>query len=198
MFEIRYDNKKIKRLERELAGFPRSSLPKVMSRGLNRTASEARTKVGRMISQETGLKVKTVRDRVSLVRASYTSWRSIVKISRRRIPLYNFSARQTGKGVTYKKGGTRVLIRHAFEATMKSGHTGVFHRARHMLNIGHFVPMVSKKSKEAIYELKGPSLGQVFVSAQDRADAIYRESMQRLERNIHDQVNLILKARLPA
>jgi len=184
MLEIRYDNDKIKRLERELAGFPRNSLPKVMSRSLNRTATEARTKVSRVFSQKLGLKVKDIRERVTLLRASYSKWMSAVKISRRRIPLIGFSARQTKKGVTYKKEGERILIRHAFKATMKSGHTGIFKR--------------KFSGRLPISELRGPSLAQVFVGAPEAADAIYRESMQRLSKNIHDQVRLILKARLPA
>ena len=184
MLEIRYDNDKIKRFERELAGFPRNSLPKVMSRGLNRTATEARTRASRLLSQKIGVKVKDIRERVTLQRASYSKWRSFVKISRRRIPLISFGARQTKKGVTYKKEGERILIRHAFKATMKSGHTGIFKR--------------KFSSRLPISELRGPSLGQVFVGAPEAADAIYRESMQRLSKNIHDQVRLILKARLPA
>ena len=184
MLEIRYDNDKIKRFERELAGFPRNSLPKVMSRGLNRTATEARTRASRLLSQKIGVKVKDIRERVTLQRASYSKWRSFVKISRRRIPLISFGARQTKKGVTYKKEGERVLIRHAFKATMKSGHTGIFKR--------------KFSSRLPISELRGPSLGQVFVGAPEAADAIYRESMQRLGKNIHDQVRMILKARLPA
>ena len=184
MLEIRYDNDKIKRLERELRGFPKNSLPKVMSRALNRTGTEARTKVSRVFSRKLGLKVKDIRERVTLTRASYRNWRSVVKISRKRIPLIRFGARETNKGITYKKAGERVLIRHAFKATMKSGHTGVFKR--------------KLSARLPISELRGPSLGQVFVSAQDEANRIYRESMQRLSKNIHDQVRLILKRRLPA
>ena len=184
MLEIRYDNDKIRRLERELAGFSRNSLPKVMSRGLNRTATSARTATSRMLAGEASLKISDVRKRITLKKATYHRWRAGIKISRRRIPLISFGARQTKKGITYKKAGERVLIRHAFKATMKSGHTGVFRRMA--------------GSRLPITELKGPSMGQVFVGAQDKAQAIYRASMRKLEKNIHDQVNLILRRRLPA
>jgi len=184
MIDIRFDKDKIEKLRRELRGFPANSLPKVMSRGLNRTATQARTKTARMISKEAGLKVKDARERITLKRASYRHWRSSIKISRRRIPLLRFSARQTKKGVTYKRGRERVLIRHAFLATMSSGHTGVFKR-----KFSRRLP---------VSELKGPSPGQVFTGAQEKANAIYRESMQQLAKNIHDQVRLILKRRLPA
>jgi len=64
---------------------------------------------------------------------------------------------------------------------MASGHTGVFKRLA--------------TARLPIVELKGPSLGQVFVGAQDEANRIYRESLARLEKNIHDQVKLILSRR---
>ena len=203
MLEIRYDNKKIKQLERELRGFPKNSLPKVMSRGLNRTATEARTKVSRMLSREIGLKVRDVRERVSLKRASYRNWRSAVTISRKRVPLIRFSARQTKKGVTYKRGNKRVLIRHAFVATMSSGHEGVFLRKRlgGTPRPGESTGILSPDDmvgRLPIQELRGPSLGQVYTGAQEKANAIHRESMQKLEKNINDQIRLILKRRLPA
>jgi len=184
MLEIRYDKAKVNQLERELRGFPKNSLPKVMSRGLNRTATEARTKTGRMLAGETGLKVGVVKKKITLVRATYRRWRSGIEISSRRFGLITFGARQTKKGVTYKKGRKRVLIRSAFLATMNSGHTGVFKRRT--------------SARLPIVELRGPSLGQVFTGARDQADAIYRQSMSRLEKNIHDQVQLILRRRIPA
>jgi len=184
MFEIRYDDKKIKQLERELQDFPKNSLPKVMSRALNRTATEARTKTSRMLAGEIGIKIGDVRKRITMSRASYRRWRSSIKISRRRIPLIRFGAKQTKKGVTYKKDRKRVLISHAFITTMASGHTGVFKR--------------KFSSRLPISELRGPSLGQVYVNAQDAANQIHRESLSRLEKNIHDQVQLILRRRLPA
>jgi len=180
MFEIRYDDSQLKQLERTLRGIPRA-LPKVMSRGLNRTATEARTKIVRTLSTQSGLKQKDVRSATILQRASYSHWRSAIQISRKRIPVMSFGARQTKKGVTYKKGRSRVLIRSAFIATMASGHTGVFKRLA--------------TARLPIVELKGPSLGQVFVGAQDEANRIYRESLARLEKNIHDQVKLILSRR---
>jgi hypothetical protein len=180
MFEIRYDDHKLKMLERQLKGIPRA-LPKVMSRSLNRTATQARTQTSRELAGRVGLRIKDVRDRVILQRASYRNWRSALTISRRRIPVYRLAARQTRKGVTYKKERKRVLIRHAFITTMPSGHTGVFRRR--------------DSGRLPISELKGPSLGQVFTGAQDMANRIQRESMERLQKNIHDQVNLILKRR---
>lgn len=55
-------------------------------------------------------------------------WR--LKFSGKPVPVINYgSPRQTRKGVTVSiNKGKRVLIRHAFIATMRSGHEGVFKR----------------------------------------------------------------------
>ncbi len=183
MLEIRFDNDKLKKLQQELRNFPRA-LPKVMSRGLNRTAISARTEISRSLAKRIGLKIKDVRDKLALQRASYSNWRSAVRISGKRFGLIKFRAHQTKKGTTYKRGRKRILIRHAFIATMKTGHQAVFMR--------------KEPDRLPIKELRGPSLKQVYVGAQDQVNRIQTESMLRLQKNIHDQVNLILKRRLPA
>lgn len=183
MLEIRFDDDKIKKVQRELRNFPKA-LPKVMSRGLNRTATSARTEISRSLSKRIGLKIKDVRDKLSLQRASYSNWRSAVRISGKKIGLIKFRVRQTKKGVTYKHGRKRVLVRHAFIATMKTGHRGVFLR--------------KGIERLPIKEIRGPSLAQVFTGAQDDINRIQAESAAKLAKNIHDQVNLILKRKLPA
>jgi hypothetical protein len=46
-------------------------------------------------------------------------------------PLSAFNPRQTRQGVSVRIKGRRVLIRHAFIATMPSGHRGVFARGKY-------------------------------------------------------------------
>lgn len=183
LFNIRFDDQKLNKIEQALRDVPRA-LPRVMSRGLNRTATQARTEVSRNLSRRIGLRVKDVRSRVTLQKASYSNWRSVIKISKKRLPLIKLKAKQTRAGVTYKFGRSRILVRHAFIATMPSGHTGVFRR--------------KATARLPIAELRGPSLGQIFTDAQDEANRIYRQSLVRLEKNIMDQVNLILAKRIPA
>lgn len=180
MFEIRYDDSQLKQLERTLAGIPRA-MPKVMSRALNRTATEGRTQVARSLSKRMGLRVKDIRETTTIRRASYRNWRSAVDISKRRIPIYRFGAKQKPKGVTYRKDRKRVLIPHSFIQTMPSGHTGVFRR--------------KTAGRLPIVELRGPSPAQVFIGAEAEANRILAESRERLAKNIHDQVNLILRRR---
>lgn len=214
MFEIRYDDRQLKELERTLAGIPRA-LPKVMSRALNRTATEARTKISRGLGSEMkGLRIKDIRDRIIIDKATYSNWRALVRIGKRRIPLLALKARQTRKGVTYFKGRNRVLISSAFIATMvgaKGGgaadlHTTASQRRGEWLQSGLTLSEVEGKSHTGVYMRKsssrlplvglaGPSLAQVFTGAEDVANRIYAESLARLEKNIHDQVQLILRRR---
>jgi len=192
MIEIRFDENKLKEVERMLAAIP-GALPKVMSRGLNRTATEARTLTSRRLSQSTGLRVKDVRDRIGVERASFKNWRSAIRFRAGGLPIVRFPHEQTGQGILWRPSrGKRILIRHAFIATMKAGHTGVFLRARYAK--GRFIPMKSRPKREAIYEQK-VRLQDVFAQSQAEMDQVYVESLARLEKNIHDQVQLILKRR---
>jgi len=183
MLEIKFDDEKLKKIQRELRAFPKA-LPKVMSRGLNRTATSARTEISRSLAGRIGLRIKDVRDKLSLQRATYSNWRSAVGVSGKKFGLIKFGARQTKKGVTYRLKQKRVLIRHAFIASMKTGHRGVFLR--------------KGAARLPIQELRGPSLAQVYTGAQDQVNRIQAESAARLAKNIYDQVNLILKRRLSA
>jgi len=183
MFEIRYNEQDLRNLQEALKDVPRA-MQAIMSRALNRTAMMARTQIGRTFSRRIGLRIKDVRQRVILQKASYTNWRSAVAISNKRLPLIKLKAKQTRKGVTYRQIGSRerILVRHAFIATMPSGHRGVFRRAT--------------SGRLPIRELKGPSLFEVFENAQAEANQIYLESAKRLEQNIADQVKVILARRL--
>ena len=182
MFEIRVDDKSLKKLEKTLAGIPRA-MPRVMSRGLNRTATQARTLTSRCLSKRTGLKVGAVRKSTKIYKATYSRWRAAIAMNNRKIPLIRFKAKQTKKGVTYKDYATRMrtLITHAFIAVMPSGHRGVFLR--------------ETVKRLPITEQKGPSLMDIFSGARDEAAGIQRESAAKLAKNIHDQVQLILRRR---
>jgi len=81
--------------------------------------------------------------------------------SLKRISLMKFHAkgpiptRGKGRGVTYRLNGGKGRLAHAFIATMESGHQGVFERSP-----GKF--MRKSKTRQAIHEKYGPSIGQVF------------------------------------
>jgi hypothetical protein len=197
VFEIRFDEAKIKQVERQLRGIPRA-LPKVMTRGLNRTATEARTKTSRLIAAESGMRVGDVRKNITLIKANYAHWRSAVRISRKRVSLRYLNPRQTSRGLSVKAGRKRITLRRAFSALKGwfirqpegGGYAGVIGaRTAWYWEEGALV------GRLPISRIRGPVLSQIFEGAQAEANRIHRESMARLEKNIHDQVRLILQRR---
>jgi hypothetical protein len=200
MLNIIYDKAKLKKLERELRRFPKS-LPKVMSRGLNRTGSSARTQIARNLSKKTGLKVGEVRSKLHLQKATYSYWQAAVTVSAKRMSLNYLKPRKTAKGLSVKQGKKRVRITKAFEAL-----GGWFIRLpaaggyKSTIGVAEALEIdaAAKVKRLPVGRIKGPVLSQVFSSAQDEADRIYNESLARLEKNIDDQVKLILSKRIPA
>lgn len=198
MLEIRFDDDKLKKIQRELKNFPQA-LPKVMSRGMNRTATSARTQIFRFLSKRTGVKVKDVRNRLYLQKANYSTWRSAVQVSSKRMSLSVLQPRRTTRGLSVKHKGKRVLIRQAFPALK-----GWFIRQEkiggyHTIGVGYAIMMEGEKvGRLPISRIKGPVLSQIYNQYQDDVNRIQTESSAKLAKNIHDQVNLILRRRLPA
>jgi len=199
MLEIKFDDEKLKQVQRVLRDIPKA-LPRVMSRGLNRTATSARTQVSRFLSKRTGLKVKDVRSRLSLQKASYSNWRSAIGVSRKRVSLSLLGPKRTTRGLSVKHRGKRVTIRSAFPALK-----GWFIRQEEGVDWPGTIGVEAAwgiESKQVgrlpISRIKGPILSWVYEGAKDDVNRIQAESAKRLAKNIHDQVNLILKRKLPA
>jgi len=195
MFEIRVDDRELKALERNIKRLG-GSMQTVMTRALNKTATTSRVEISRELSKRVGIPVGKVKAMTQLHKASRFNWRSAVTLSGRRFALTEFKARQIKAGISYRQPSTRsrVLIRSAFMATMPipfskmslkgmnpstpSGHVGAFKR--------------KGRGRLPIVELRGPSLAGLYGGATDLTLRIFRESQQRLEQNIANQVQLIL------
>ena len=201
MLEIRYDNDKIKRFERELRGFPANSLPKVMSRSLNRTADKARTEIARFGSKLLKTKVGSVRSLVYVRHATYKNWYANIKASKFRSNLINLNPVQTPAGVSYTEFGSkkRTVLKHAFIATGPKKGRQVWLRSIYVIGRRKYYNMyTSGPLKEALYIQKGEPFSNFLMRNQSFMQQLKNDSIQRLQKNINDQVRLILKARLPA
>lgn len=113
-------------------------------RSLNRTADQVRTAAVKSVAGEMGIKSKTVRERLRVIRAKRDTLTAIVVGTGRQIGLVDFRARQTPAGVTVSVGGKRKLYKGAFLTTMPGGHRGVFRRRT--------------KNRLPIREMWGPSI----------------------------------------
>lgn len=95
-----------------------------------------------------------------------------IKINENRLPVIAFKPKQSGSSISVAihKGKT-TMIRHAFVATMSSGHKGVFSRGRYQKRIG-FVPGREKTAsgKIRITELMTASPFTMGISPDVRTD----------------------------
>jgi hypothetical protein len=140
--------------------------PRVAVRALNRSIVTGRTVMRKEVAMDTGLKQNTVSAAFRTERATATSLVARLSVSGKRIPLIEFGARGPepsrgrGRGVSARLKTGRGRYPHAFIATMRSGHRGVFQR----------VPGAQRRgpkphhSQLPIYELFGPSLPKVFTT----------------------------------
>lgn len=149
-------------------------------RAINRSASTARTGMTRLIAADMGLKAGTVRDRIVIRQAGRGLLSATLTANLKRIPLIDFGARGPepsrgkGSGVTAKTS-TRSYP-HAFIATMRSGHRGVFQR--------------KGSSRLPISELRGASVGEVFGKYHDEGVRIAQDA---LAKNLEHELRFVMQ-----
>ncbi len=150
---------------------------KAIARALNKTATTARVEAARNIRDAGyGLKVGKIKDALSIRRATGEELTAVLRSTGQPIPLINYGARQTAKGVSVNVKNGRKVIPHAFVATMRSGHTGVFIRTgKPHLKQSRNAKAGKRTDNLPIDELFGPSIPSAFANdvVQDAvADAI--------------------------
>jgi len=132
---------------------------RAMVRALNKTAEQVRTAASREIRRAGyNIPAATIKRQLKMGYASSGNLRATVTAGGKPIPLINYGARQTGKGVSVNVLRGRRIIAGAFIATMPSGHKGVYVREA---NAKHKKVMRGTKAEWhalPIRELFGPSV----------------------------------------
>jgi hypothetical protein len=167
----------------------RQRAPNAIARALNRAGNSAVTAMIRVISADTGIKRADLKGTTPRNRRIWTHearpGNEVITVfaDLKRIPLYDFGAkgpypsRGKGRGVTARlRGGATTRYPHAFIATMRSGHTGVFQRMGGKRRGGppHY-------SQLPIYELMGPSIAHVWTK---HADVGVKRAQEQLLKNL--------------
>jgi hypothetical protein len=104
---------------------------KILSQAINKTLPGVRTDAVQEIYDVLALTKTAIRKYMTIKKyAKPTDMTGIFDVTSKPIPLINYQATQTKKGVSVRvlRAGSKSLIKHAFIATMKSGHKGVFWR----------------------------------------------------------------------
>jgi len=165
----------------------KSKFPAAMRRAVKKAGTAGRTEMSRLVSAETGLPVRHVRDEIKFASDDVSA---TLKVRGYRIPLIDFKARGPepsrgrGTGVSYSLASGRGRLPHAFIATMPSGKRGVFERTGTFGRISRF----GRRGLERIAEKFGPSIAAVFTKFMPEGAARASES---LAKNVQSQINLI-------
>ncbi len=181
----------------------KTSAPQAIVRALNKSIASAKVALAKSVSQDTGMKSATVKDRIAILPATVTRQAAQLTTSAQRIPLIDWDARGpypsrgNGKGVSVSlrtsgvqsikargqslgvggsTGGGRGRYPTAFIAIMKSGHRGVFSRAG--------------TKRTPIYQMYGPSLARVS----DRFSAVAAaRGMEQLRKNLASEFRYVMR-----
>lgn len=148
---------------------------KAVVRALNKTAMQARTAAAQEV-HAAGYNIKSSAVKRSFYIDKARAGRLVVmlKSTGRPIALVNYGARQSRSGVSVQVKTGRQVLRHAFIATMKNGHRGVFQR------VGNQHKKVERNGKIRrtglpIKELFGPSIPQSLAN-----DAVEKALMKKI------------------
>lgn len=121
-----------------------TGMRRAFTQAVNRAAQKARTFASRRIRENLNLKAKRVNRDLRVQKAGRGRTTAWIRISRRAVGLVNFGAKQTRKGVTFKKerGGQRQTLSRAWIMQAPgSGKQHVFRRkkgaARYPIDVEH-------------------------------------------------------------
>ena len=120
----------VSQVRRALASLSEATSRKTISRSLNKAVDAGKTEAIRYTRVKLNLKRAAAAEAISVRKAAGASLTGHILIVPKAVPLIDYSANQTKKGVSVQvyKGGGRKTVRYAFKARMKSGHIGVFTR----------------------------------------------------------------------
>lgn len=166
----------------------RNQAPKALMRAINRTASNSKTAMTRVVADDMGLKQSAVRPKITIENATQNTLQAFLYGSPKRVPLIEFKAkgpepsRGRGRGVTAKIPGGAGRYPNAFIATMRGGRRkgerGVLQRA-------------PGSSRLPVYELFGPSIKQAF---EKNGETARTRAMEMLNKNVQHEIEFALKS----
>ena len=152
---------------------------KAVVRALNKTAAQARTAASQEVrSAGYNMKASAIKKSFSISKATGKNLVVVLRATGRPIALINFQARQTKSGVSVNVKTGRKVLNHAFIATMKNGHKGVFERTGAARTKGAKVIKNGKRIRPntPIKELFGPSIPSALAN-----DAVERAIMKKIK-----------------
>jgi hypothetical protein len=197
---VTLDRADLNKLEYTLSGI-KNGARDALRIALNKTLDGTATDAAKILSAKINLTQKVIKANFRKFKATNDNLGAKFESRGKKVPLVNYGARQTQKGVTVQvlKANPRKLLPHAFIATMRSGHKGAFWREWH--NYG-LAPSAKPKKKIpwkrmpseyrlSIHELFGPRIEDVLGK-----DAVFGEltdkAQARMDKELDAAINYVL------
>lgn len=173
--ELHADASDFERLARCIARLPAEIRDKAASRALRRVTDMARTRIVKRSAQHVRLPVSVIRG-LTASRMNFGRDATEVVMRSNWIALAKLGARQTATGVTVRSRGS---YKHAFIATVGSGHEGVFER--------------EGKARLPINELFGPNPAHAAIKSPNVYVEVLADVMEHnlMPRYLHEVENLL-------
>lgn len=167
-FEVKIDQSSLDYAKRMLDGMPEMQ-KKVHYQALNNTMTKVKNDMATASEKVLTVEEKSkIKDVITINKATLNSPSADVKGTGKPIALSYFITQQTSEGMMTKVywGTPAKLVKHAFKATAKSGHKGVFWRKKREVT-KPFNPMfpygaLPKKYRLPINEIYGPSVADAL------------------------------------
>jgi len=199
MASITVDNQDLLEIQRTIKTFKGSKT--VIVRATNDALSGVKTEAARLIGLKITPSAKIIKEHFGLKKMTVGSMSADINCTGKPLPLKFYSATKVKKawgpnaGVSVKvlKANKKTIIKHAFIATMKSGHEGVFWRVqlynqafRPGYNYGLFKEFYGnpKNPFRYIHELYGPPISEVFDD-----DDIIKPTLANANIRLQDRLN---------
>jgi hypothetical protein len=125
----------IKSAAAQLAGLSKGMADTAIVRALNKTAQQGKTETVRAIKERYKIGTRVMSKSISIQRAGRNVLQARIRVEGRPLPMMAFNPRRTPRGVSVSISGRRFVVPHAFIATMKSGHQGVFARGGYKVTV---------------------------------------------------------------
>lgn len=168
---------------------------KAVTRAINKTAQQAKTQAAREIKDKYQISTRVISRSLLIRRASRNMMQAVIQAEGKPLPLIAFNVRKDARGVSVQIKGRRVTVPHAFIATMKSGHKGVFARGGYKgsfdRNGQQFGRFQFGRKRFPIGELFTFSVPQGFSNKAVR-DAVVRRVNEQFPKVLAQEINFLL------
>jgi len=198
MASIRVDTQDLYEIQRTISTFKGNKI--VIVRATNDTLSGVRTQAVRNIAAKVTPSQAVIRSHFSFNNMSLANMSAEISCYGKPLGLLAYTARAVRGGVSVRvlKSNSRSTIKHAFIATMSSGHRGVYWRQFNDFRVGQnpnvrYGTLKGSKYALPIQELYGPSIAEIFDDA-EIINPTLADAGVRLQSRIEHHTNRLLES----